>query len=441
MDKINPKLKSSLLKRQIRKHLKEVKSDDFEKLSAFIYSIDEEYDSIAEDRELLERSLDISSVELSKKNEQLVDVLNKNIEINENLEKSKKNLKLILNNLWDWVIVINCEKNVIMFNNKASLLSGYSESKIIWKKYNDFVKFISEDNNIIIDDFISNTLNNEEEYSFDRNIVLVWNNKKIPVFITSTPIKNYSSKWTACVVVFRDATKEREIENMKNEFLSVASHELRTPMTVIKWYVALFLKWILWDINDKQKLYLEKILNNTKNLIEIVNDMLDFNKLEAGKMQFYYEEFNVKELIEKNISEMLDLLSNKKIKIDSLLDDIFIIWDKKKISQILINFISNAYKFTPDNWEIFVKLEKSKDERYFIISVKDSWIWIKKEDIWKLFKKFSQVWNHLNKTEKWSGLWLSICKRISEAMWWSVFVESVFWEWSTFWTKIPIKND
>lgn len=441
MSWLNLTLKSSLLKRQIRKHLRGFEEKDFDKIDKFIYSIDDEYNNTREDRELLERSLDISSNELSRKNEQLVNVLTKNIEINESLEKSQNNLNLILNNLWDWVIVVNFKNEVIMFNSKASLLSGYSSSTIIWKKYDDFIKFTSDDKSVVIEDFILNTLNNEKEYSIDRNVLLVWNNKKTSVFITSTPIKNYSSKWTACVVVFKDATRERELSNMKNEFLSVASHELRTPMTVIKWYVALFLKGILWDLNDKQKLYLEKILNNTKNLIDMVNDMLDVNKLEAGKMEFLYEKFSVKELVEKDISEMLDLLNNKKIKIDSSLEDIFAVSDKKKITQILINFISNAYKFTPENWEIFVKLEKSEDDISFIISVKDSWIWIKEEDISKLFKKFSQVWSHLNKTEKWTWLWLSICKRISESMWWEVFVESVFWKWSTFWIKLPIKND
>jgi signal transduction histidine kinase len=82
-------------------------------------------------------------------------------------------------------------------------------------------------------------------------------------------------------------------------------------------------------------------------------------------------------------------------------------------------------------------LRKSKDRKFFVIEVTDSWIGIKKSDLSKLFQKFSQIGSHLNKTEKGTWLWLSICKEIAEGMWWTIGVRSEFWEWSTFFVRLP----
>jgi len=430
-------VRSWLLKRQIRKHLKGFNWINSEKLWDFIKSIDLEYFDSKEDRELLERSLDLSSKELSLKNEKLADILEKNISIKEKLEESKSHLRTIIDNLWEWLIVIDSDLNIIVANLKASFLSNYSVKSIVWEKYDNNIKFI---NNNIKSDFILDTLEKWEEYSFNRNITLVWNNREIPIFVTSTPLKNYWSDWkTACAVVFRDATKEIELSNMKNEFLSVASHELRTPMTVIKWYVSLLIKWKLWEVTDKQKTYLEKIQWNTKNLIDMVNDMLDINKLEAWKMEFNLSDFNLKELVEETTMEMQDLFSKKDLWLSCEATNISINSDNKKIKQVLINFLSNAYKFTDEGWKVKTKLLVEKDKLY--VSVIDSWRWIQKENIDKLFKKFSQVWSHLNKTEKWTWLWLSLSKKIIEWLWWEVWVKSIFWEWSEFYFTLPLKKE
>jgi len=433
-------IESRLLKRQINKYLKHLDWDQIKEAERFFQSIDEEYSTAKEERTFIERQLNVSSEELSEKNKKLSTLLSKNIQINEDLEAKKTHLKLIIDNVWEWLIVIWFDKKIIEVNMKASVLTGFSWETLIWKKYSDFIKFVSDNKNVVLEDFIENTLVEEKEYSLTRDISLIGRDKKIPIWITSAPVKNYSQAWTACVIVFRDATKQRELDNLKNEFLSVASHELRTPMTVIKGYVSLFIKWKLGAITEKQKTYLEKILNNTGQLIEMVNDMLDVNKLEAGKMEFTYEELDVKNVINETLADMWDLLIKKNIILTSEVPWLIAYSDKRRIEQILINFISNAYKFSDIWWEIHVTLKESKNNEDFVISIKDTGIWIEKQNLWKLFKKFSQVWSHLNKTEKGTGLWLSICKEIAEGMWGFVWVKSIFWEWSTFFVELPINK-
>ena len=431
-------LKSKLLKKQIRKYLDFIDKNDYEKFRYFLNAIDEEYDDERTRLSLNERSLEISTEELNTKNSQLSKIIEKNLEVNTRLEESKKNQELIVNNLWEGLMVIDNNGEIIISNAKASLLTWYSNKYILNKNYKDILRFVDSKNNYS-DDFIKKTIEWEKEYSASRNIFLNLENNNIPISIVITPLKNFTIKWTAIVIVFKDITEEKRLENLKNEFLSIASHELRTPMTVIRWYTSLFIRWKLWTIDEKQKTYLEKIFTNTVGLINMVNDMLDINKLEAGKMTFCYDETNITEVVKNSVGDMEDLLKQKWVVIIADLSNIITISDKDKIKQVVVNFLSNAYKFTDKGWNIIVKLELEKD--LIKLSVKDSWIWINKDDIWKLFKKFSQVWSYLNKTEKGTWLWLSICKQIIEEMWWNIYVESEYGKWSTFGFTLPLKAD
>jgi signal transduction histidine kinase len=155
-------------------------------------------------------------------------------------------------------------------------------------------------------------------------------------------------------------------------------------------------------------------------------------------MSFSYDVVNLTEVVKDSVDDMTDLLERKWVLIESNLSNIISISDRDKVKQVIVNFLSNAYKFTEKGWKIIVGLEL--EDNFVKLSVEDSWIWIEKEDIWKLFKKFSQVWSYLNKTIKWTWLWLSICKQIIEEMWWKIYVTSEFWKWSIFSFIIPFKK-
>jgi signal transduction histidine kinase len=211
-------------------------------------------------------------------------------------------------------------------------------------------------------------------------------------------------------------------------------------MTVIKEYVNLFLKGKFGPINETQKKYWERVLSNTNSLIELVNDTLDINKIESWKMDYEFKSTNIRELIVKTIEEFTNLLSEKNIIINYTLWDITAMVDEEKLKQVLINLISNAYKFTNFDWKIIIKLEEMSDKRNFQVSIEDTWIGIRRKDINKLFKKFSQIWSHLNKTEKGTGLWLFICKNIIEWMGGEIFIKSSYWKGTTFSFILPIKQ-
>ncbi|NUJ97738.1 PAS domain S-box protein [Candidatus Gracilibacteria bacterium] len=433
-------VKSKLLKKQISKYLNFLEKEEYEKLNPFLNAIDEEYTYENERLSLVEKTLEVSSSELTTKNEQLSNILNKNIEINEKLQESKDNLASIIDNLGEGLIVVDSNNTIVIINSKASLLTGYSKEFLKGKNYNEYINFVSDNEKIKIGNFILDTLKEGKEYFFNKNILLIGKNKNIPISLISTPLENFSSGKRSCIIVFRDATKERELENMKNEFISVTSHELRTPMTVIKEYVNLFLKGKFGPINETQKKYGERVLSNTDTLIELVNDTLDINKIESGKMDYEFTSTNIRELIVKTIEEFTNLLSEKNIIIEHNLGDITAMVDEEKLKQVLINLISNAYKFTNFDGKIIIKLEEMSDKRNFQVSIEDTGIGIRRKDINKLFKKFSQIGSHLNKTEKGTGLGLFICKNIIEGMGGKIFIKSSYGKGSTFSFILPIKQ-
>ncbi len=437
--------KSKLLGKQVEKYLSFLRDEDYEKFRDFLMAVNDEYEYDKERLLFCNNALDVSTEELNEKNEelkikteQLSEVLEKNIQINERLEEWKKNLELIVNNLLEWIIVIDNDWKIIISNSSASKITGYSKTYLLHKDYRDIIRFVDEKWRKL-DDFVMRTIRSMREYSSSRWVYLKLENREMPIFFFVKPLKKFTSKGTACIIVFKDITEEKRLENLKNEFLSIASHELRTPMTVIRWYVSLFIKGKLWDITDNQKEYLEKIFMNTVRLIDMVNDMLDINKLEAWKMEFSYDIVNITKLVENCVDDMKWLFEQKGISLEiDLFSDLISVSDEWKIKQVLMNLLSNAYKFTNEGWKVKVGL--NKDDNFIKFFVKDNWVWIAKRNMNKLFKKFSQIGSYLNKWEKWTWLWLSLCKQIVEEMGGSIFVDSVINEWSIFSFILPYKK-
>lgn len=230
--------------------------------------------------------------------------------------------------------------------------------------------------------------------------------------------------------------KAKESDRLKSAFLAVMSHELRTPLNSIIGFTGIMLQGLAGPLNEEQTKQMRMVQNSARHLLSLINDVLDISKIEAGQVELYYSNFDLKEAIKK-VLDIVKPLSDKKNL--TLTYDIKegvgnIETDQRRFEQIIINILNNAIKFT-EHGE--VRLVADYDEKYYVISISDTGIGIKPEDMDKLFKPFQQVDTGLARKNEGTGLGLSICKRLIDMMGGEISVKSEYGRGSTFTIKIP----
>ncbi|NTW61775.1 hypothetical protein HGB24_03795 [Candidatus Saccharibacteria bacterium] len=233
----------------------------------------------------------------------------------------------------------------------------------------------------------------------------------------------------------------RQIDKIKDEFVSIASHELRTPMTVIRGFVNLLQREQLGGLNDGQQEILAKINDNTKTLINLVNDMLDISKLEANKMDITIGRHNLLDLTDASIDKIRLMFDKKGITLKNTVKDVVVKTDPNGFDRIMTNLLGNAYKFTNSGGKVEVSSSVDKHTGMVTICVSDTGVGIPESAMGKLFKKFSQINNYLQRQVGGTGLGLSICKQMVERLGGTIWVESKVGVGSKFYFTIPIKRD
>ena len=253
--------------------------------------------------------------------------------------------------------------------------------------------------------------------------------------------------------------KLEKLERLKSEFISIVSHELRTPITSIKNSLDMMLSHRMGEITATQDNFLNLAKRNVERLSGIINDLLDLSKIEAGKMEYRFEPCNILDPIKFVISTCDNMAQKKNINIilKTAKKNFKIYGDSDKIEQILTNLVSNAIKFTEENGKVTVEVEEITTEslhqsiimlntedktslkgNYIKISVKDTGIGIKEEDIPKVFDKFQQIESSLSRTVGGTGLGLPIAKQLVEKHGGKIWLKSEFQKGTTFSFIIPV---
>jgi signal transduction histidine kinase/CheY-like chemotaxis protein len=233
------------------------------------------------------------------------------------------------------------------------------------------------------------------------------------------------------------ADKAESANRAKDVFLANMSHELRTPLNAINGFSQILM--MRPDTPERIKAYVEKINIAGNNLLNLVNTILDFAKLEAGKMRFNPTLSNVQMIIKEVEILTRPLASQKDIQLDLKVDQsMTLVVDPMLLKQVLLNLISNAIKFTPKGGKVSLGVQYEKDTKSYHFSVCDTGIGISKEDQLKLFQPFVQIENVYQKSEAGSGLGLMICKKIVEELHRGhIWVESEAGKGSCFHVTIP----
>lgn len=240
------------------------------------------------------------------------------------------------------------------------------------------------------------------------------------------------------VAVLRDITDEVESERIKSEFLSMAAHELRVPMTSISGYVDLMMLGMLGPVNEKQSEFLQVVKANAERLMTLVNDLLDISRIEGGEFRLNFKSISLAEVISE-VADSLQgqlLAKDQKLIVDVPPDMPRIMADRDRMIQVMTNLLSNAHKYSPAGSEITIRGRQMGD--HLRIDVCDHGIGISKEDQKRLFTRFFRADNAIATQENGTGLGLAICREIVSRHGGEIMVQSELGKGSTFSVVLPI---
>jgi PAS domain S-box-containing protein len=364
----------------------------------------------------------------------------------EKLEEQSIKYQNLLYSSSDAVMILDEQGKLVEYSYSAKELLGYSEDEMYELSVYDWDKDITEDwYHQLLDDLESkNTLFEREHTRKDGTTYIA------SISATKVKIKNITYLKTSV----RDVSKQKRIEQelidakesadkasqAKSEFLANMSHEIRTPLNGIIGLTDIVLQS---KLEDQQKEYLQRVKHSSSSLLSIINDILDYSKIEAGKLELIKEKFNIED-ITNNLSNLFGYEASKKglsfnIWIDPKLEHT-LIGDSLRISQVLTNFIGNAMKFTHDGFvSLDIKLlEKTTNTMSIRFSVKDSGIGIAKGNQHKLFQAFNQEDGTTTKQYGGTGLGLAISKQLVDMMGGNIEFESVKGKGSKFEFVLPL---
>lgn len=220
------------------------------------------------------------------------------------------------------------------------------------------------------------------------------------------------------------ANQARAANVAKSDFLANMSHELRTPLNVILGFTELILDKQCGDITPQQEEFLGDVIQSANHLLSLINDILDLTKVEAGKLELELSEVALRDLLSRSLVILKEKALKHDIRLSAQVEAVpeSITADERKLKQILYNLLANAIKFTPDGGEVGLKAELS--DGFVRVSVKDSGIGIKKEDLERIFNQFEQADNSLSRNYQGTGLGLSLTRNLVELHGGKIWAES-----------------
>ncbi|PCI19988.1 hypothetical protein COB64_02745 [Candidatus Wolfebacteria bacterium] len=357
------------------------------------------------------------------------------------LEEKVNKIDAILHSIGDGVFVIDHKYDITMFNKVAEDISGFTTKEVLGKRYESILKFVFEKDEKVNDVFIKKAMETGEIKKMSNNTVLIRKDgTKVPVADSAAPLKDNTGKVVGVVVVFRDVTKEREVDRAKTEFVSLASHQLRTPLSNINWYTEMLLNNEVGEKKEDQQKYLKKIYHNNQRMVELVNALLNVSRIDVGTLIFDVKPVDFKKIAESTVDELSSQINHKKLTLKKHYDTTLptIQADPEAVQMIFQNLLSNAVKYTPSGGTVALSLEKEGPD--ILITVSDTGYGIAKSQHSKIFSKLFRAYNARKHDTDGNGLGLYIVKSIVEQAGGKIWFESKEDKGSTFYVKIPFKG-
>lgn len=385
---------------------------------------------------LIRRDLDLNEitekretelVELKESKHALMDMLQEIKDSKKRIEEERDKTMAIFANFTDGLLLFNKENRLEAIN--------YQAENFLSVKAGDVVnKTIPEILNIPIIGFLVKNLGQDLTTVSRRGLEM---RKDLFLEISGVPMKKDQEKW-AVLIILHDVTREKMVEKTKTEFVSIAAHQLRTPLSAIKWTLKTLLEGEMGVLSAEQKNYLEKTYKTNESMIDLVNDLLSVAKIEEGKILYNRILSDMESVIKSGLELCKEEINKKKLEVVFIkppdkLPDVLI--DMEKMKLVVQNLLENAIKYTPAGGKIKVEIRQNKGELEF--SIKDSGMGILPENKDRMFTKFFRSADAIKRETDGSGLGLFIAKNIVEAHEGRIWYESEAGAGATFYFSIP----
>lgn len=362
-------------------------------------------------------------------------------EANEKIKQEKVKYEALLTSIGDGMIAVNEDGKIMVMNPQAGAMLIRDISSSAGRFFTDILPLEQDEKEItllledrpIIQTLIQGVRITKVSYLFRSD------GTKFPASVTSAPIV-LDERIIGAVVVFRDITHEKEVDKSKTEFVSLASHQLRTPLSAIRWYSEMLKSGKLGPINEQQKSYLLEIYDSNRRMIDLVNALLNVSRIDMGTFAIEPEPTDFKEIAEGVLRELFVKIQESEMHVSSSYEEGLpkINADPKLVRIIFQNLLSNAIKYTKKGGNISLSL--TKDEKNILIKVSDNGIGIPATEQRKIFTKLFRTDNARVMESEGTGLGLYILKSITEKGGGNIWFESVENQGTTFFVTLPLSG-
>lgn len=372
-----------------------------------------------------------------------------------NLRDEKQKFELIVNAIEDGVMLLDAQGVIQLFNPGAANITGWSSEEARGLNATAVLQLV-DTKNLALEDSRNPLLQifQTGQSTHDNDTILVTRSEKqLPLGLDISPLMNDAHEVTAAVVVFRDIAEQRADEQRRADFISTASHEMRTPVAAIEGYLALSLNPKVTTIDNRARDYLEKAHSSTQHLGQLFQDLLTSAKAEDGRLSSHPVVVEMGAFLEQLSSDLKfgaerkGLFSEFAVGSNKVIDAshgvggnrvirplYYAFVDADRLREVVTNLFDNAVKYTPEGK---VSIGLTGDTQVIQFFVRDTGPGIPPEDLPHLFQKFYRVDNSATRTIGGTGLGLFICRKIVELYGGRIWVESELGKGSSFFINFP----
>lgn len=352
------------------------------------------------------------------------------------LAAERNRIELIITNLSDGLIILNLNKVVTLVNPRAEEILGIQKEDVVGRSLDK----LSNQNLRKISKIIKEKT--FPKYFIEEKIPLIYPRQATIQFIFA-PIIDARGEVASFLGLLHDISREEAIASIKSQFVSIAAHQLRTPLSAVKWTLHMLLSGDFGKITERQRGFIKRGNEANERMIHLVSDLLDVARIEEGKFGFEFKEESLEDLIQKSVGTFRLISKKKNVKL------IFhkprapfpkIETDRERIALVLQNLIDNALRYTPSGGRVDIRIKK-KNDKFLQVSIEDTGVGIPRHQLPRLFTQFFRGENVMRMQTEGTGLGLYIVKNIIEGHRGKIWAKSEEGMGSTFFFTLPISEE